>query len=108
MNNNVRLRSPETEAEIQAAYEAGENTREIAQRFGTTKNAVAGMARRRGWVFGGHSPNMPIDNPLLRQARLFLRLPPVHRYDGATLFTRLDAVHARFEALTKAARRALT
>ncbi len=103
-----RLRSPEVEAAIQAAFEAGENAREIAARFGMTRNAVVGMAWRRGWVFGGHSPNMPIDNPLQRQARLFLRLPPVHHYAGATLFSRLDAVHAAFEALTKANRRVVS
>ncbi len=105
MNRYERLRSPETEAMIQFDFEAGDNVSKIAERHGMTKNAVIGMARRRKWTFGGTTTRQ---DGLLRRARLFLRLPPVHRYAGATLFSRLDAINAEFEALTKGKLRALT
>jgi hypothetical protein len=72
------------EAEIRHAWEkTPESASKIAARFGVTKSVVIGYAQREGWI--SFRPGTWSDKP-------------------RTIFDRLDALHARMDAVLAACR----
>ena len=77
------------EAEAEAMWDDGETAKVIALKFGVTKNTVVGLARRRGWT--------PKESTWIGHQRG----PGSNKPRSSTLFTRLDAIHAKFDAVMK-------
>ena len=75
---------PDREARIRELWEDGEVTAaDIGRKFGLSKSAVIGLAQRRGWHPRGTD-------------RLV---------STTTTMSRLDAIHAKFDAVAAAATR---
>jgi hypothetical protein len=60
--------------EAEEMWDAGVSASAIAEKFGVTKNVIIGFRSRRGWLPHNEGGGQP-----------------------STLFTRLDAVHAKFD-----------
>ncbi len=87
MNNTPRLRSDAEEQSIRLLWEETDLPAwKIAQRHGTTKNAVIALANRRGWAPRGNC-----------------RLP-----ESGTLIHRLDGLNARMDQVLRETSTVLT
>lgn len=78
------MMTPDQHAKAREMWEAGRTAGQIAQRLGVTRNAIIGLANRGKWPPHG-------------EAQQWLTGP-----EPTTLFERLDALHAKFDAVVKA------